>query len=115
MPRAARIAYGEAARSAVEQARVHLAAVAGARRSEVIFTSGATESNNLAILGLAEFGRKTGRRHLVSTAIEHHAVLEPLRRLSDADFQLTLISPQPSGAIDAARAAGRRARMIRCW
>ncbi len=93
--------YGEAARSAVEQARVHVAALAAARRSEVIFTSGATESNNLASLGLAEFGRKTGRRHLVSTAIEHHAVLEPLRRLSDVDFELTLILPQPNGAIDA--------------
>src|SRR5688572_13269556 len=68
--------YGLSARSAVEKARERVAAAAGAARGEVVFTSGATESNNLAILGLEAEGRRSGRRHLVSTRIEHHAVLE---------------------------------------
>src|SRR3712207_8427725 len=51
-----------------------VAAAAGAGRGEVVFTSGATESNNLAILGLAEHGRRTGRTHVLSTRIEHHSV-----------------------------------------
>ncbi|MBI3693792.1 MAG: aminotransferase class V-fold PLP-dependent enzyme [Acidobacteria bacterium] len=67
--------YGLRARRAVEKARQQVAAVVSASRGEVIFTSGATESNNLAILGLAEQGERTGRKHIVSTEIEHHAVL----------------------------------------
>src|SRR5688572_10179099 len=63
--------WGRRAHAAVEQARDRIAAAAGARRGDVIFTSGATESNNLAILGLAA-ARERG--HVVSTAIEHHAV-----------------------------------------
>jgi len=89
--------YGAAARRAVEQARDQLAAVAGAARGEVVFTSGATESNNLALLGLERYGRESGRMHLVSTSIEHHAVLEPLRRLAARGFELTLVDPEPGG------------------
>src|SRR2546423_1148336 len=63
--------FGARARRAVEKARDQVAAVAGASRGEVVFTSGATESNNLAILGLAEHGLAIGRRHLISTQIEH--------------------------------------------
>ena len=73
--------YGLRARKAVERARDQVAAVVGSRPDEVVFTSGATESNNLAILGLAPFGEANGRRHVVSTAIEHKAVLEPLEAL----------------------------------
>jgi cysteine desulfurase len=64
----------------------------------VIFTSGATESNNLAILGLA--AAAGGRRHIVSTAIEHHAVLEPLEELRRRGFDVTLIPPDQGGAVD---------------
>src|SRR4051795_6757447 len=60
---------GQRARAAVEQARDRVAAVAGSSRGDVIFTSGATEANNLAILGLA--AAAAARRHIVSTAIEH--------------------------------------------
>src|SRR5688500_10859885 len=70
---------GQRARAAVERARDRVAAVVATGRGDVIFTSGATESNNLAILGLA--GAADGRRHMVSSAIEHHAVLEPLAEL----------------------------------
>lgn len=93
--------YGQRARRAVERARDQVAAVAGASRAEVVFTSGATESNNLAILGLAEHGRATGRTHIVSTEIEHHAVLEPLHYLSRRGFTLTLVPPTSGGWVDA--------------
>jgi cysteine desulfurase len=99
-------AYGQTARQAVEQARAHVARVAAARRNEVIFTSGATESNNLAILGLEPHGRTERRLHLVGTTIEHHAVLEPLRVLAARGFDLTLVDPEPGGWVDADRVAG---------
>src|ERR1700689_3835261 len=66
--------YGARARRIVEHARDQVAAVTACRRSEVIFTSGATESNNLAILGLIDHGERWGRGHIVTTAIEHPAV-----------------------------------------
>ncbi|HWE01486.1 MAG TPA: aminotransferase class V-fold PLP-dependent enzyme [Tepidisphaeraceae bacterium] len=93
--------YGVRARRAVEQARDRIAAVVMAGRGDIVFTSGATESNNLALLGLAEHGRTTGRTHLVSTLIEHPAVLEPLRWLSERGFSLTLVAPGPGGRVDA--------------
>src|SRR5450432_2573047 len=92
--------HGAAARKAVEHARDQVAAVAGANRGDVIFTSGATESNNLAIIGLAEVGIKSGKMHLVSTAIEHRAVLEPLEELERRGFRLTLIRPNKDGAVE---------------
>ena len=98
-------AYGQTARQAVERARAHVARVVDARRNEVVFTSGATESNNLAILGLESFGRAERRTHLVGTKIEHHAVLEPLRVLVARGFDLTLVDPEPGGWVDADRVA----------
>jgi cysteine desulfurase len=88
---------GRRARTAVEHARDRVAAVVGSARGDVIFTSGATESNNLAILGLAA---AADRRHIVSTAIEHHAVLEPLAELGRRGFDVTLIPPGEGGAVD---------------
>jgi len=95
-------AYGERARRAVERARDQVGAVVAAGRGEVFFTSGATESDNLAILGLAEHGRTTGRRHIVSTAIEHPAVLEPLAEMERRGFEVTLVPPTPGGWVDPA-------------
>jgi cysteine desulfurase len=91
---------GRRARTAVEHARDRVAAVVGSARGDVIFTSGATESNNLAILGLA--AAAGDRRHIVSTAIEHHAVLEPLAELGRRGFDVTLIPPGQGGAVDPA-------------
>jgi cysteine desulfurase len=71
--------FGLRARRAVEKARDQIAAVVAAGRGDVVFTSGATESNNLALLGLAEHGRSTGKMHLISTLIEHPCVLRPGR------------------------------------
>lgn len=99
-------AYGAEARKAVEHARDQVAAVTGAHRGDVIFTSGATESNNLALLGLAEAGRKSGKTHLVSTSVEHRAVLEPLEELVRRGFRLTLVRPGPGGWVDPAEVAG---------
>ncbi len=93
--------YGNRARKAVEHARDQVAAVTASRRSEVIFTSGATESNNLAILGLGAFGRESGRAHIVSTQIEHPAVQEPIAELERQGFLVTRIAPRPGGWVDA--------------
>jgi cysteine desulfurase len=97
--------YGLRANKAVQSAREQVGAVVGAKPEEVTFTSGATEANNLAILGLASHGEKSGRRHIISTAIEHKAVLEPLQALEARGFEVTLLRPDKSGAVDAAAVA----------
>jgi cysteine desulfurase len=93
--------YGRVARAAVERARGRVAEVVAASRGDVVFTSGATESNNLAILGLAGHGARAGRRHVVSTRLEHHAVLEPIAELGARGFAVDLIAPDTGGGVDA--------------
>ena len=93
--------FGTRAARAGETARTQVASVVDADPAEVIFTSGATESDNLAILGLAAHGEAHGRRHIVSTSIEHKAVLEPLEFLAEKGFTIDLISPNESGAVNA--------------
>lgn len=93
--------YGLRAKKAVEKARAQVAAVVKAEKEEVIFTSGATESNNLAILGLKTFGVESGRKHVISTAIEHKAVLEPLEALARKGFDISLVPPDQSGRVSA--------------
>lgn len=92
--------YGLFARAAVENARMLVGRVVGARADEVIFSSGATESNNLAILGLADAGEKSRRRHIITTAIEHKAVLEPFEELSRRGFETELLHVRPDGRFD---------------
>lgn len=92
--------YGRRAREAVQRAREQVARVAGARPEEVVFTSGATESDNLALLGLAAHGEETGRRHLVTTAIEHRAVLGPVEALRRRGFAVSVVPPTPGGWVD---------------
>ncbi len=101
--------YGQAAKDRVNRARQQVAAVVDARSEEVIFTSGATESDNLAILGLADHGTHAGRRHIISTQIEHKAVLEPLEEMARRGFEVTLLPPTAGGWIapDAIRQALR--------
>ena len=94
--------YGSAAKRAVQQARDQVASVVDCKREEVLFTSGATESNNLAILGLVDFGIANNRRHIVSTMIEHKAVLEPLADLESKGFEVTYVKPQADGIVRAA-------------
>jgi cysteine desulfurase len=91
--------YGTIARMAVEKARRDVAALIKARAEEVIFTSGATESNNLALLGLAKAGIRSGRTHIICSAIEHKAVLEPAESLKELGFEVTLVPVCPSGIV----------------
>ncbi|QNN25460.1 aminotransferase class V-fold PLP-dependent enzyme [Planctomycetales bacterium ZRK34] len=107
--------YGTDARRAVERARTQVGAVVDATRGEVVFTSGATESNNLAILGLAEYGQSTGRTHIVSTAIEHRAVMEPLEVLAERGFSVTFVQPTAGGYVEPeaiARAVSDRTLLV---
>src|SRR6478672_1621525 len=83
-------AAGHEARDAVDTARQSIAAAVGADATEIVFTSGATESNNLAIRGVAERERRRGN-HLISVTTEHKAVLDPLARLSRRGYQVTLL------------------------
>ena len=92
--------YGAAANRGVKRAREQVAAVVGASWEEVVFTSGATESNNLAILGLADEAGRLGKKHIISSQIEHKAVLEPLEELASRGFEVTLLSPSMDGTID---------------
>jgi cysteine desulfurase len=92
--------YGIRAKQFVQRARTQVARLVRAAPDEVIFTSGATESNNLALLGLAPHAERTGRRHIISTAIEHKAVLEPLEQLEQRGFEIELLRPTIGGWVD---------------
>lgn len=92
--------FGVNAKRAVELARAQVAAVIKADKSDVIFTSGATESNNIAILGLREFAEKTGKKHIITSKIEHKAVLEPIAHLEQHGFNVTYLDTTPDGQID---------------
>jgi cysteine desulfurase len=81
--------YGQNARKGVEKARDQVATAMQCEADEVIFTSGATEANNLAILGLEAFGKESGKKHIITTNIEHKAVLEPLDLLKERGFEVT--------------------------
>jgi len=91
--------HGHQAKQLVDSSRKNIAAVLGVNTSEVIFTSGATESNNMSLLGLEAFGTSQGKKHIISTAIEHSSVLEPLEYLSKKGFRIDLIPVGPSGRI----------------
>jgi cysteine desulfurase len=89
--------FGWEAKAAVDAARESIAAAIGAEAREIVFTSGATESNNLAIRGLAERQRRKGN-HIVSVATEHKAVLDPLKRLSRRGFEVSLLAVEQHGS-----------------
>ncbi len=90
---------GRAAAALIERARTQVASLIGADPEEIVFTSGATESNNLAILGVARANADRGR-HIVTSRIEHKAVLDPCRRLEKEGFRITYLPPDRSGRID---------------
>jgi len=94
--------FGTKAKQAVFESRQKVAAlVPGIDSSDVVFTSGATESNNIAILGMLSWAKKSGKKHIITSAIEHKAVLEPIAFAESQGFEVTRISPSESGAIDA--------------
>jgi len=96
---------GQAAKTALDDARSALAGLIGAEPSEVVFTSGGSEADNLALRGAAEPGAAAGRRHLVASAIEHEAVLQTLKALGQAGWRITLVGVDASGVVDPARLA----------
>jgi len=91
--------YGWESEKAVENAREEVAKLIGADPKEVIFTSGATESNNLSIKGVAHF-YKGKKKHIITTQIEHKCVLESCRVLHEEGFDVTYLPVQPNGLID---------------
>jgi cysteine desulfurase len=93
---------GRRARAHVEQARAEVAALVGADPSQVIFTSGATEADNLALLGAARFYRERGR-HIVTSRTEHPAVLDACRQLEREGCEVTYLKPGPDGIVEAAQ------------
>ena len=101
--------FGARAKQAVQKARDQIADIVSCKREEVIFTSGATESNNLAILGLREVGRKENRMHVITSAIEHKAVLVPCKELEKDGFEVTVLPVSAGGFVkpDAVRLALR--------
>ena len=95
--------YGRLARAHVERARVQVAALIGAAAPQLVWTSGATESNNLAILGTARAAGAGKPRHIVTARTEHKAVLDPCRQLEQEGCRVTYLTPDSQGLIDPAQ------------
>ncbi len=90
--------FGWQAEELVDEARNHIAELIGADPREIVFTSGATESDNLAIKGIAHFYQKQGK-HIITCKTEHKAVLDPCRHLESEGFEVTYLDPQPNGLV----------------
>ena len=98
-------AYGQEAKTALDEARSAVARLIGAEPTEIVFTSGGSESNNLAIRGIAEAAAGSGRRHLVASMIEHEAVLRTLKALDGKDRSTTLVRVDERGVVTTERLA----------
>lgn len=92
-------AFGQQAKAVVDEARRHVAALLHAEASEIVFTSGGTEADNFALRGALEAAEPTGRRHVVTTAIEHEAVLRTVTALERRGWQATVVRVGPSGIV----------------
>ena len=92
--------YGSTAKKAVQEARDQIVDLVNASRNEIIFTSGATESNNIAILGLKDFGIENNKKHIITSSIEHKAVLEPIDELKKIGFEVDIINVDQTGRIN---------------
>lgn len=91
---------GQKAAEVLQKAREDIAEILGADFREIYFTSGGTEADNQAIYSAAVFGAKKGRKHIISSAIEHHAVLHMLNRLEKEGFEITLLDVGEKGIVD---------------
>ena len=91
--------FGQQAKSVLDEARSEVATLIGAEPSELVFTSGGTESDNFALRGVADALEATGRRHLIASSIEHEAVLVTLKALSRKGWQVTLLPVDQSGIV----------------
>lgn len=96
-------AYGWETDKAIEEAREHIASLIGADPKEIIFTSGATESNNMSVKGVARFFARSGKKkHIITSQTEHKCVLDSCRHLQDEGFDVTYLPVKNSGLIDMA-------------
>lgn len=91
--------YGLIAREAVEKARAQVASLINAEHKEIIFTSGATEANNLALKGAAHFYKRKGK-HIITCKAEHKSVLAPCQYLASQGFEITYLTPEKNGLLD---------------
>lgn len=91
--------YGTNAQKHVNTSRMSIANILNIDPSELIFTSGSTESNNTVILGLQEYAKETGKKHIITTAIEHKSILEPLHYLESQGYRVDYVKPGLSGRI----------------
>ena len=90
---------GQQAKEILEQARADVAAVINAEPQEILFTSGGSEADNQAIRSAAELGKKAGKKHIISTAFEHHAVLHTLKKMEQEGFEVTLLDVHTDGLV----------------
>lgn len=92
--------FGEDSRNIVETARKQVSSLLSVSPDEVFFTSGATESNNIALQGLRDYARESGKNHIITTAIEHKAVLETVKYLEKQGFDVDIVPPGASGRVN---------------
>lgn len=92
--------YGTTAKEIVEGSRRTIADILGVDSMDLFFTSGSTESNNIAILGILDYAKKTGKTHFITTSIEHKSILEAMKYLESQDCTVDYVSPNESGRID---------------
>jgi cysteine desulfurase len=95
--------YGNRAKVATEKARNQIATSIEAEKDEVVFTSGATESDNIAILGLEKAAKESGKIHIVTSEIEHKAVLEPIGILESRGFEVSYVKPNKDCVVEASQ------------
>lgn len=93
--------FGEQARKVTEKARKQVAELLGVTPEEVLFTSGSTESNNIAIQGLREYAASTGKKHIITSSIEHKSVLNTVKYMESQGFDVDYVSPDLSGRVSA--------------
>lgn len=98
--------YGENARNIVENARKDIADLIGVHAAEVFFTSGSTESNNIALLGLKQYANDVGKKHIIVSSIEHKAVLEAARSMEKEGYKVDYVDPESNGRVDPQRVLG---------
>ena len=104
--------YGNQASAQVERAREQVAALLKIRREEVIFTSGSTESNNMAILGMRNYAIQNNKRHIVTSTIEHKSVLEPIKQLMKEGFDVDFVKPNRSGRIIVVQLSRQKSKLF---
>ncbi len=106
--------YGDVAAALVESARAQVAAAVGAASREIVFTSGATEANNLAIFGVAQYYRERGR-HIVTARTEHKAVLDPCRELERRGWEISYLDSRSRRTVGSRAKLPPRCARTRCW